>query len=52
MRDIGIETEYLKEKKSDIIDWFNTYRDINKQNAALQEASNISYQKGTLKNDL
>ena len=52
LRDIGIETEYLKEKKSDIIDWFNTYRDINKQNAALQEASNISYQKGTLKNDL
>ena len=52
LRDIGIETEYLKEKKSDIIDWFNTYRDINKQNAALQEATNISYQKGTLKNDL
>lgn len=52
LRDIGIETEYLKEKRSDIIDWFNTYRDINKQNAALQEATNISYQKGTLKNDL
>ena len=52
LRDIGIETEYLKEKKSDIIDRFNTYRDINKQNAALQEATNISYQKGTLKNDL
>ena len=52
LKDIGIETEYLKEKKSDIVYWFNSYRDINKQNAALQETTNTSYQKGTLKNDL
>lgn len=51
LKDIGIESPY-NEKKSDIIDWFNSYRDINKQNAALQETSNTSYQKGTLKNDL
>ena len=41
-----------KRGKSDIIDWFNAYRDINKQNAALQETTNTSYQKGALKNDL
>ena len=52
LKDLGVETEYLKEPKSDIIDWFNAYRDINKQNAALQETTNTSYQKGALKNDL
>lgn len=52
LKDIDVETEYLSEKKSDIIDWFNSYRDINKQNAALQETTNTSYQKGALKNDL
>ncbi|WP_295154002.1 ribonucleotide-diphosphate reductase subunit beta [uncultured Brachyspira sp.] len=52
LKDLGVETEYLSEKKSDIIDWFNSYRDINKQNAALQETTNTSYQKGALKNDL
>lgn len=52
MKDVGVETKYLSEKKSDIIDWFNNYKDINKQNAALQETSNTSYQKGALKNDL
>jgi len=40
------------EKKSDVIDWYNEYRDIKNQNAALQEISNISYQKGNLMNDL
>ena len=51
LRDIGIKSPY-NEQKSDIIDWFNDYRDISKQNAALQEATNISYQKSVLKNDL
>lgn len=53
LRDIGIEDNpYSKAEKSDIVDWFNNYRNINKQNAALQETSNTSYQKGILKNDL
>ena len=52
LKDIGVDTPYAKEKSSDIIDWFNNYKDINKQNAALQETTNTSYQKGTLKNDL
>ena len=51
LKDIGVESPY-NEKRSDIIDWFNNYRNINKQNAALQETSNTSYQKGVLKNDL
>ena len=51
LADIGVDIGF-QEAKSDIIDWFNLYRDINKQNAALQETSNTSYQKGILKNDL
>ncbi len=53
LMDIGItDNPYMKAEKTDIIDWFNNYRNINKQNAALQETSNTSYQKGVLKNDL
>ena len=53
LKEIGIiDNPYMKEEKTDIIDWFNNYRNINKQNAALQETSNTSYQKGVLKNDL
>ncbi len=53
LKDVGIEDNpYQKEEKTDIIEWFNNYRNINKQNAALQETSNTSYQKGVLKNDL
>jgi len=44
-------TPLYNEKKSDIIDWFNEYRNLNKTQVALQEADNTNYQKG-LKNDL
>jgi ribonucleoside-diphosphate reductase beta chain len=40
------------EQKSDVIDWYNDYRNIHNQNSALQEISNIAYSKGQLKNDL
>lgn len=40
------------EDKSDIIDGFNNYKDIQIQNTAGQEAENSSYQKGALNNDL
>jgi len=40
------------EKSSDIIEWYERYRNINLQNAALQEVSNIAYQKGVTKDDL
>ncbi len=53
LSDIGVTNNpYSKAEKIDIVDWFNNYRNINKQNAALQETSNTSYQKGVLKNDL
>jgi ribonucleoside-diphosphate reductase beta chain len=42
----------LNEKRSDIIEWFDNYRDLNKSNTALQEADNLTYQKSTLQNDL
>lgn len=42
----------FNEPKSDIIDWFNAYRDLNHTQVALQEADNTNYQKGNLKNDL
>jgi ribonucleotide reductase beta subunit family protein with ferritin-like domain len=42
----------FNEKKSDVIDWFNNYRNLNRTQVALQEADNTNYQKGTLKNDL
>lgn len=37
---------------NDTTRWFDTYRDINKQNVAGQEGENASYQKGILVNDL
>jgi len=40
------------EEKSEIIDWFNDYRNLNKIQIALQESDNTNYQKGSLKNDL
>lgn len=45
-------TDPFKEKKSDIIDWFNKYRDLNSTTTALQEAETTNYQKGKLKDDL
>jgi len=51
LKTIGLNPIY-NERKSDIIDWYNDYRNLNKTQVALQEADNINYQKGTLKNDL
>jgi ribonucleoside-diphosphate reductase beta chain len=51
LKDIGLSIIY-NEKKSDIIDWFNKYRDLNSTTTALQEADATNYQKGKLVNDL
>jgi len=51
LKDLGLEPIY-KVKKNDTIDWFNTYRQIKNQNASLQETSNVSYNKGIIKNDI
>lgn len=44
--------EVFNEKKSDVIDWYNKYRDLNSTTTSLQEADATNYQKGKLKNDL
>jgi ribonucleoside-diphosphate reductase beta chain len=51
LKALGMETIH-DEEKSEIIDWFNDYRNINKTQIALQEADNLAYQKGAMKNDL
>jgi len=51
LRRIGFQSIY-NIKKPEIIDWYNKYYDINNQNNANQELSNVSYQKGGVKNDL
>lgn len=51
LKEIKMQPIY-NEKKSDIIDWFNSYRDINSTNSALQESEATRYQKGKLINDL
>lgn len=54
LKNIKMDLVYKPDEaqKTDIIDWFESYRDINKSNTMLQEASNTSYIKGGLKNDL
>jgi len=51
LKEIGLQPLY-NEKKSDIIDWYNKYRDLNSTSTALQEADATNYQKGKLVNDL
>jgi len=51
LRDIN-EPIIYNEQSSDIIDWYNRYRDLNGTATALQEAEATNYQKGKLTNDL
>ena len=51
LRRIGLEPLYKDCKKSDIVDWFNTYKDINKDNTAQQEATALNYNIGTMEMD-
>ena len=51
LKEIKIQPIY-NEKKSDIIDWYNRYRDLNSTSSALQESDALNYQKGKLSNDL
>ena len=50
LSDIKCKTLY-NSASSDIIEWFNKYRNLNSTRTALQEADNTNYQKGALKND-
>lgn len=49
---IGVEPIYNVSKYADIIDWFKTYKDINKDNTAQQEAQALNYNIGTMANDI
>lgn len=51
LKEIKMQPIY-NEKKSDIIDWYNRYRDLNSTTSALQESDALNYQKGKLSNDL
>ena len=42
----------FNEEHSELISWFERYRNLNNQNAALQEVSNSVNRKGIIKNDL
>lgn len=48
---LGIDGIIYDDARSDIIKTFNTQKDLNMQNTAMQEAENSAYQKGVLKND-
>jgi ribonucleoside-diphosphate reductase beta chain len=39
-------------KKSDVVTWFENYKDLNKDNAALQESDLAVYSVGIIKNDM
>ncbi len=48
---IGLEPLYKDIKRIDIIDWFDNYKDINKDNTAQQEATSLSYNIGSMEMD-
>ncbi len=48
---IGIEKIYNQEK-TDVVQWFDNYKDLNKDNAALQESDLAVYSIGIMKNDI
>lgn len=47
---LGFEPLY-NERKNDVIEWYDTYRNSNNKNVAAQESQNVNYQKGCLVND-
>ncbi len=51
LKKIGLAPIY-NAKKDDSIEWFDLYRNIQNQNASLQEISNNQYQKGVIQNDI
>ena len=51
LKDIKLNPIF-NEPHSEYISWYERYRNLNAQNAALQEVSNSVYRKGVIKNDL
>jgi len=52
VKTISGETIYPDAVKSDVVDWFESYKDINKDNTAQQEAEATNYNIGILVNDV
>lgn len=50
LKRIGLDPLY-EVQKTDIVDWFNVYKDINKDNTAQQEATALNYNIGTMEMD-
>jgi ribonucleoside-diphosphate reductase beta chain len=48
---IGVE-KLFNQSKTDVVQWFETYKDIDKDNTAQQEAEGTAYNIGILKNDM
>lgn len=48
---LGLEKIYNQEK-TDVVQWFENYKDLNKDNAALQESDLAVYSIGIMKNDV
>lgn len=48
---IRVEPMFKNVQKNDVIEWFELYKDINKDNVAQQEATSIAYNIGTMKFD-
>ncbi|MDE5617529.1 MAG: ribonucleotide-diphosphate reductase subunit beta [Ureaplasma sp.] len=48
---IGLEDLYKDVKKTDIVTWFDMYKDINKDNTAQQESTAINYNIGNMSMD-
>lgn len=51
LKRIGLKPLYNDAKKTDIVDWFNIYKDINKDNTAQQEANALNYNIGAMDMD-
>ncbi|MGL5630351.1 MAG: ribonucleotide-diphosphate reductase subunit beta [Mycoplasmoidaceae bacterium] len=48
---LGLKPRWPKIEKTDIVEWFITYKDINKDNTAQQEATAINYNIGSMQMD-
>ena len=51
LQQIGVDKIYNQEK-TDVVQWFENYKDMNKDNAALQESDLAVYSIGIMKNDI
>ncbi len=51
LKKIGVEGKYKHREESEIVNWFQLYKDINKDNTAQQEAQALNYNIGSMVDD-